>query len=646
MPIELDSAYQKIADFAPNPMQEEMFGRIASGDCAALLKAPTGSGKTEAVLVPALAGLLNGTYPHRLFLILPTRSLVDDQIERVKHIFNRLSPQVNRPLALVVDTGGQSYRQVWEKGSVGGPQHRHLYDGDVIITTLDKFLYRFFSFGEPFKNYIFPLRIHYGAKKPLFCFDEAHTYEDVAFTNFVNLIHTLAIEKGHDVVVMTATMPEEYTRHLNFLDTVDFINGENGQRLREFYQRLHEEKILQRPHEEKILEYHPLSSDDLVPALVEQAKQHYRKERRVIVTVELVKDAIEVYEKLRNEFGSDVLLYHGRIPDVVEGETDKGRTKIYEMLKSRDKNGKGYLLVTTSAIEVGCDLNAHTLVTELCNPDQLIQRAGRCNRNGQIHDARVIVIGNEIKEFLRDLDEEEQAAYIETLKAMHGQPLDSKRILTHLRVKPQMDYRVQKMFEMLYEYVYEANQVYKNVHEKGMVITRSWEPSITVCTGFDERSRPQNAVSVNLRSLIAYSQRDETVTPGCTLYRRYYEGDESHQMKLEEVTGGWHCAYLVDLYLKVPDGYFDSLTGYKDLPKGFTLEFVKDYREHVAFNVNTVKQKGKKSGKTKGNTADKENVEQKKAFIWYLRPLQVQSSDEQSDESEDSEKATDNNQDE
>ena len=45
---------------------------------------------------------------------------------------------------------------------------------------------------------------------------------------------------------------------------------------------------------------------------------------------------------------------------------------------------KGYLLFTTSAIEVGCDLDAHLLITELCNPDSLIQRAGRCNRKRQI----------------------------------------------------------------------------------------------------------------------------------------------------------------------------------------------------------------------------------------------------------------------
>lgn len=617
MPISVNDAYREIVGFEPNPMQEEVFKRITSGDCAALLKAPTGSGKTEAVLVPALTGLLDGDFSRRLFLILPTRSLVDDQVQRVEKTLAQLSGKVNRELAMVVDTGGQSYRETWKNGTRSGKQHRHLYDGDVILTTLDKFLYRFFSFGEPFKNYIFPLRIHYGVKKPLFCFDEAHTYENVAFTNFVNLVYTLAIEKGHDVVVMTATMPGSYAKHLKFLETVDFVdNPANSQALGHFYQR---------PHEGKMLEYVPANEEDLVKTLVEQAKKHYAAGQRVIVTVELVKDAVEVYEQLRQQFGEDVLLYHGRIPDEVHGHQDKGRVNVYAELKRRDSANEGYLLVTTSAIEVGCDLNAHTLITEICNPDQLIQRAGRCNRKGNLPDARVIVVGNRIKEFLSDLDEEAQAAYLETLKDMSGRLLDRQAVLAHLRVIPQMDYRVQMMFDMLYEYVYEANQVYKGLHEKGLVITRSWEPSLTVCTGFDESGRPLNPVSVNFRSLIALAERGESIASDCVLYRRHYEGDTSHHFRLEPVNGGYYCAYFLDLYLQVPDRYFDSITGYKDLPKVFQRRYAGAYRERVTFESQTSSLEfGQTSVRNRKNQKTENTVEEnKKPSFWYLRDLEI-----------------------
>ncbi|MEZ0396399.1 MAG: CRISPR-associated helicase Cas3' [Anaerolineales bacterium] len=631
MPISLKEAYSKIAGFSPNPMQAEMFRQITSGDCATLLKASTGTGKTEAVLVPALTGLLDSGQPRRLFLILPTRSLVDDQVQRVGKMLERLSTLVNRELAMVVDTGGQSYRQTFKGGQAGNPQHRHLYDGDVILTTLDKFLYRFFSFGEPFKNYIFPLRIHYGAKKPLFCFDEAHTYEDVAFTNFVNLAYTLAIEKGHDVVVMTATMPESYTAHLNFLEGLDFVDdSQNSQALTNFYRR---------PYEGKTLEYLPTDDKDLVNTLVEQAKRQYQPGRRMIVTAELVKDAVEIYQALRQEeYGQDVLLYHGRIPDKVDGHQDKGRTNIYTELKRRDESDQGYLLVTTSAIEVGCDLNAHVLITELCNPDQLIQRAGRCNRKGDISDARVIVVGSTIKEFLSDLDKEQESAYIQTLQTMSGKPLDRQAILAHLRVIPQMDYRVEMMFDMLYEYVYDANQVYKGLHEKGLVITRSWEPSLTVCTGFDENGRPQNPVSVNLRSLIFWSKHGETIAPDCTLYRRRYEGDQSHHYKLEPITSGWYCAYTLDLYLQVPANYFDPHTGYADLPKVFLKQYAGTYRERVIFESQPATPVESSSTKKKGKAKKDEQTDNKKPSFWYLRKMEIaQESESQEEPAEEAE---------
>jgi len=32
---------------------------------------------------------------------------------------------------------------------------RHLYKGDVILTTIDKFLYRYFAFGDKQKSFIF-----------------------------------------------------------------------------------------------------------------------------------------------------------------------------------------------------------------------------------------------------------------------------------------------------------------------------------------------------------------------------------------------------------------------------------------------------------------------------------------------------------
>lgn len=231
--------FQAITGFLPNPMQVAMWEQVTGDDCAVLLKSPTGSGKTEAVMAPSLWTVLQDQEigRRRLFMIYPARSLVEDQIQRIEALFSKLS-QGGKRLSLVVDTGGQSVRRVWKNGvedrlnkeelSVDAlkwaerRRHRHLYDGDVIVTTLDKFLYRFFGFGEERKSYIFPFRIFHGLRRNLFVFDEAHAYEDTAFTNFVHLIKAL-YTANLDIVVMTATMPDDYARELDFLHTIDYL---------------------------------------------------------------------------------------------------------------------------------------------------------------------------------------------------------------------------------------------------------------------------------------------------------------------------------------------------------------------------------------------------------------------------------------
>ncbi|HEY9796102.1 MAG TPA: DEAD/DEAH box helicase [Leptolyngbyaceae cyanobacterium] len=213
--------YSQLADFhQPNQMQVEVFkaiyedpDRVKQKHPAILLKAPTGTGKLEAVLFPALAS------GYRLILPLPARSLLDDQkgrIERYLKKFSRIHPE--REFSLVVDTGSQMCRWVYQNGDEAQARtsnpRRHLYKGDVILTTLDKFFYRYFSFGDKQKSFIFPHRIH--RENTLICFDEAHSYDDISLTNFQNLVKLL-YEAGRSLVLMTATMPQQLEEYFDYL---------------------------------------------------------------------------------------------------------------------------------------------------------------------------------------------------------------------------------------------------------------------------------------------------------------------------------------------------------------------------------------------------------------------------------------------
>ena len=563
-------AYQRFAGFSPNPMQAELFDCIAPKEQnpALLLKAPTGSGKTEAVLIfPSL------NTERRLFLIFPSRSLVDDQMDRCEKYLQCASEKTGRSYALVIDTGAEAVRTVFKDGEALEKGRRHLYDGDVILTTFDKFLYRFFGFGEPKKSYIFPFRIHHSQRRNLFCFDEAHAYDQVAFVNFERLVKAL-YKANLDMVVMTATMPNTYQKELNFLDTVDYITGENQLELERW-----QETEQNRQYPSKAIEHIAAKPKEVRNEICAYVSQQYESDKRTIVTIETIEDLIPVYQYMKERSrGENIFLYHGRL-------SNPQRKKIYRKLKERENKDEGYLLFTTSAIEVGCDLDAHLLITELCNPDSLIQRAGRCNRKGQTPNAKIVIVGNKIPAFLSILSVEKTEKYLEKLQ-QSGDNFNPGDILRLMEYAPHSDYRAEVLFDMLYEYVYEARLENKPLHDRGLVITRSFEPSLTLTTKVPQdpnSHRPENTVSVSIRSCIAKAEDKESVNPDFKVYQRFYD-EYNEEFKFVELTRGGSI-YFKELFVEVSESYFSEELGYVKPPKVFEDRGTRGYRRNFVYHT-------------------------------------------------------------
>ncbi|WP_286391824.1 CRISPR-associated helicase Cas3' [Pseudanabaena mucicola] len=570
--------------FSPNKMQKDLaeaLDPINNPNPAIILKAPTSSGKTEAILFPALAN------DYRLFLVLPTRSLLEDQKERIESYLIRVSnltENKDREISLVVDTGAQMDRWLFTNGAISKPKvnsRRHLYKGNVILTTLDKFLYRYFSFGDKQKSFVFPHRIHHSNHgKTLICFDESHSYDEVAFTNFSSLVKSL-YEAGRSLVLMTATMPEELSKQLDYLETFDYIN--------------HPE--LNKYHRERDFEWFSNVSRD--KENLEDFQNNFtqiilnewnaKPNRRILAVVETVKDAVEIYKNLKdilNVVSTDdrfLFLYHGRIADQL-------RPELYKQIKQRDDLGQPYILVTTSAIEVGCDLNSEVLISEICPPENLIQRAGRCNRKGNIKDAKVILVGDKIQDFANSLDDDSWTNYAETLVNLIN--FDSKQISECISRSEHIDdYRVVELFSMLHEYVYGADLTCQPIHKKGLIPTRSWTPSVTLeivtenlnnnMEYMESKKYKTHSISIPVDRL---ARKNDQVYASISVYERRYNQETSEWNHEHPLT--WGEAYRKDITVKIsPEGEgaqfdtkepypYDPEIGFEHLPKIFTAKWV------------------------------------------------------------------------
>jgi CRISPR-associated endonuclease/helicase Cas3 len=618
-PLNSQAIYQRLAGYTPNPMQDAMYQAITANEHPAiLLKGPTGAGKTEAILFPVL------NKGHRLILPLPAKSLLEDQKERVESYllkFSQFPENQDRELSLVVDTGSQMYRWVYKNGQditkdLGIKPRRHLYKGDVILTTLDKFLYRYFSFGDKQKSFVFPFRIN--RSNTLICFDEAHSYDEVSFTNFQSLVQAL-YEAGRSLVLMTATMPGQLLNRFDYLEKFDFVDDVKcAETLNQF-----QEKTLKYPYaNQRQFEWiSDLQQDQenlqaFQQVFAQQILQEWEQSGsscRILAVVETVRDAAEIYQQLKAQLAADtqseeryLFLYHGRI-------ADKLRPELYRKIKQRDDARESYILVTTSAIEVGCDLNAELLISQICPPENLIQRAGRCNRKGDVQNAKVIVIGNRIPDFVNSLDETEWKKYQEILQSL--KTFDAKAIGKCIARTQQIDdYRVIELFSMLHDYVYNADLTCQPTYEKGLVVTRSWTPSATLFYDdgkHEDWSRdlselPQ--ISIPLDRLIKRSD-ESNLYASVDVYERYYDQEQTRR---RERPLTWGSAYQKDILIRIgeSDGMqpensyeYDPELGFVQLPGVFTKWRSKEAEQKLEY----------KPTKTS-----------KSAVISYIKPLNLE----------------------
>jgi CRISPR/Cas system-associated endonuclease/helicase Cas3 len=150
-------------------------------------------------------------------------------------------------------------------------------------------------------------------------------------------------------------------------------------------------------------------------------------------------------------------------------------------MKNLDREGVPYILITTHAIEVGCDLDSEILITDFCNPDQLIQRAGRCARHKN-SEGKIYIIGNDFTEkdeFLKNSDMNYEK-YVEILdKYLENGVLPQEKIRKEI-IKPKLtkDELSDALFNYLSAFIYDFDRNREELHNSGFVVTRSWTPSV------------------------------------------------------------------------------------------------------------------------------------------------------------------------
>jgi CRISPR-associated endonuclease/helicase Cas3 len=337
------TAYMKRKGYAKNELQQ--FAE-ANTDKNIIVIAQTGMGKTEAALL-----WIN---EDKGFFTLPLRVSINAIYDRI------LSPQeINyhpEALGLLHSTSHDYLQEKEEQDEKWEDIYRHSrhLSSKLLLTTIDQILK--FPFG--YRGFEKELAAMANAKVVI---DEIQAYEPkiaAMLIKALEMIHKI----GGKFMVMTATLPTIYLDELkkrNIIaesDVGEFIN----QDITRHRVCLRQQGITEAAQE-----------------IIEQAK-----DAQVLVIVNTVRRAVEMYEQLREvDSEANVYLLHSQF-------TREDRQLLEEEIKAFNKPKPGEprrigIWVTTQLVEASLDIDFDYLYTEISTLDSFFQRLGRCYRNGK-----------------------------------------------------------------------------------------------------------------------------------------------------------------------------------------------------------------------------------------------------------------------
>lgn len=315
-----------------------------------ILRAPTGSGKTEAVVAPFLYQFQTKDFSlaPRMIYVLPMRVLVNTITERIMKYALRVSPHIT----VCAHHGDYPYSPFF------------MYD--IVVTTLDQFLYGFARASKQVGRHI---DVPVGAiASSVVVFDEAHMYRDEFTFSIMRAVLEILQSSRIPFVLMTATMPETLERSLFEQIPIDDERRVVG------------EVQVNSSVELSIIEK-PLFIDDepnLEPQILEKIKT-----KKTLIVVNQVKRAQKLYKELTRRLENHpITLLHSRFTrlDRQRHETEALNTLTHKRDGKIHTPTQPSVVISTQVLEAGVDFSAELLLTELAPADSLVQRIGRCAR--------------------------------------------------------------------------------------------------------------------------------------------------------------------------------------------------------------------------------------------------------------------------
>lgn len=310
------------------------------------MNVPTGGGKTLSSLRFALAHAKKYN-KNRIIFLSPLLSILDQNAKEIRKYISDDN--------IVLEHHSNVVQEKNDKEEVSTQELMiQNWDAPIIITTLVQFLNTLFS-GKTSC-----IRRFNSLCDSVIVIDEIQTVPLRMLSLFNTAVNFLAAVCKATVVLCSATQPcLEESNHPIREEIHEIIPCDEGQRLREVFRRT------------RIVNCGSKREDQLPQFIAEILPLT----ASLLVVCNKKKQAADIYNSLK---GGNYKCFH-----LSASMCQAHRKKVISELKEALANKEKTLCISTQVIEAGVDISFESVVRLQAGMDNIVQAAGRCNRNGE-----------------------------------------------------------------------------------------------------------------------------------------------------------------------------------------------------------------------------------------------------------------------